>query len=153
MTFVYPNGDQSIEIYPRSEHAYQAAKTANWKEREVFRQADMEPGVAKQLGRHVTLRKGWDTLRVGVMSVVLDAKFQDPKLRTMLLDTGGKMLIEGNYWHDLFFGICFCPKHQGEGLNNLGKLLMNTRRQFQMQEHNGYTLPYMHHKIILSSGE
>ena len=38
------------------------------------------------------------------------------------------MLIEGNYWHDNYWGNCLCPKcKEIEGQNQLGKILMKVR--------------------------
>jgi hypothetical protein len=133
VTFVFPGSPAVTETYPSSEHAYQAAKTGILEERREFQRSytDLRPGMAKKMGRFVTLRKDWNSSRVSVMAYLLTAKFQNPELRERLLATAPKMLIEGNYWHDLFWGVCFCSKHQGDGLNTLGKLLMNTRRELQ----------------------
>jgi predicted NAD-dependent protein-ADP-ribosyltransferase YbiA (DUF1768 family) len=47
-------------------------------------------------------------------------------------------MIEGNWWHDNFWGDCYCNNKSGKhpeclkpGLNKLGLLLMNLRRYFQ----------------------
>jgi ribA/ribD-fused uncharacterized protein len=116
------------QVYDSTEHAYQALKTVVVRERELIRGA-FSPGEAKRIGgsESITLRKGWDGLKVGVMDRLLEIKFQVPELRQLLLDTSPKMLLEGNYWHDLMWGVCFCAKHQGDGRNVLGKLLMNQR--------------------------
>ena len=47
----------------------------------------------------------------------------------MLLATGGEELIEGNWWHDNFFGVCTCGPCDGKGKNNLGKILMRVREE------------------------
>jgi len=103
------------------EHAYQAAKTVIPEEREMIRRC-VKPGGAKRLGRSVTLRPGWDRLRIEVMTKLLMQKFSDQHLRRLLLDTGDAELIEGNDWNDTFWGVC-----RGKGKNNLGKLLMMVR--------------------------
>jgi hypothetical protein len=125
------HGNLFIEKYPSTEHAYQAAKTFNTGERAEFQREEITPGTAKRMGQLVTLRKDWSSYRMPIMARLIDIKFQQPELRQMLIDTAPKLLIEGNYWHDLFYGVCFCAKHQGEGLNNLGRLLMNKRRSLQ----------------------
>lgn len=51
-------------------------------------------------------------------------KFKDEQLKEMLLSTGNADIIEGNYWHDNFWGQCSCEKCVGKGKNNLGKILM-----------------------------
>jgi predicted NAD-dependent protein-ADP-ribosyltransferase YbiA (DUF1768 family) len=40
--------------------------------------------------------------------------------------TKEKLLIEGNYWKDTFWGIC-----DGIGKNYLGKILMEVREEFK----------------------
>ena len=44
-----------------------------------------------------------------------------------LLDTGDTELIEGNNWHDTFWGVC-----KGKGQNNLGKILMEVRKDIRL---------------------
>jgi hypothetical protein len=39
------------------------------------------------------------------------------------------MLIEGNWWHDNFYGSCTCNKCVNKGENNLGKILMKIREE------------------------
>jgi ribA/ribD-fused uncharacterized protein len=112
--------------YPSTEHAFQAAKTLDLTKRAAICIAE-SPGVAKRLGRAVTLRPDWDTLRLGVMEDLLRQKFVKPSLTKLLLATEDVVLIEGNDWHDQFWGMCFCPKHEGRGENHLGRLLMQVR--------------------------
>jgi ribA/ribD-fused uncharacterized protein len=107
--------------YPTVEHAFQALKTENATEREIVRTA-RTPGQAKKLGRRVTLRTDWNTVRVGVMKMLLEKKFSDKVLRAELLATDDAELVEGNYWNDTFWGVC-----RGRGENWLGKLLMEIR--------------------------
>ena len=110
--------------YPSVEHAFQAAKTVDRRERGVIREA-ISAGAAKRLGKKVTLRPGWDELRVKVMKELVLQKFKDyPVLRKELLDTGDAELVEGNHWHDYFWGVC-----DGRGENMLGKILMEVRSE------------------------
>jgi ribA/ribD-fused uncharacterized protein len=111
--------------YPTVEHAFQALKTENPTEREIVRTA-RTPGQAKKLGRRVTLRSDWNTVRVSVMKMLLEKKFSDKVLRSELLATGDAELVEGNYWNDTFWGVC-----RGRGENWLGKLLMEIRSSFR----------------------
>jgi hypothetical protein len=53
-------------------------------------------------------------------------KFQDPELKTKLLATGDAELIEGNWWGDVYWGVC-----NGEGRNELGKILMQVRDELR----------------------
>lgn len=110
--------------WPTVEHAYQAFKTdtSQWKE---ICQAPT-PGIAKRLGAKVIIAGNWETIKLDVMLMLLRIKFQDPELRKALRMTDGYELIEGNNWGDTFWGIC-----DGEGQNNLGKLLMKVREEIK----------------------
>lgn len=56
---------------------------------------------------------------------IVRAKFtQNKELAKRLKATGDKTLIEGNYWHDTYWGVC-----EGVGENYLGKILMNLRSE------------------------
>lgn len=124
------------QTFSTVEHAYQAAKTLDPLEREVVRNAPTA-GKAKQLGVSVTLRPDWTTeTRLRVMGGLLRQKFASDPLRSSLEHTGGAHLVEGNWWHDHFWGECTCPKHIGvvEGLNHLGRLLMDIRAENRSSE-------------------
>ena len=108
-------------MYPTVEHAYQAAKTLFIDERLAIQDCH-SPGQAKRKGRKVTLRSDWEEIKLDIMQQLVKAKFVDPKLRMLLLHTGEAELIEGNHWHDTFWGIC-----NGVGENHLGKILMRIR--------------------------
>ena len=113
------------ERYPSVEHAYQAAKTLNDIGRETIR-CCKSAGAAKRLGRCVSLRPGWDKIKLAVMMDLLRQKFSDPELKRLLLATGDAELIEGNTWGDTYWGVC-----DGKGENWLGRLLMQAREELQ----------------------
>jgi len=119
------------EDYPSVEHAYQAAKTLDKKKRMVFQFPGLKPGKAKELGSKLVLRPDWEEVKVGIMRELLIQKFYGTVLRRKLLCTGAAQLIEGNYWHDEFWGVCdgTCKRgpHEPNGLNWLGILLMEVR--------------------------
>lgn len=116
---------------PTSEHFYQAAKTLDPIEAERIVTAET-PHEAKDLGQAVEPHPDWERAKIAVMEEVLAAKFdQHPPLRAKLLDTGDEPLIEGNPWHDTFWGACTCDEHNGAGDNNLGRLLMELRARLQ----------------------
>lgn len=117
-------------VYDTSEHAYQAAKTLDKNEREMVRSAQ-GPNAAKKAGKQVTLRANWDSVKDGIMLDVLRLKFADNDLKKKLLDTGDKILVEGNHWHDNWFGVCYCDKCKGVGKNRLGQLLMKVRDEIK----------------------
>lgn len=114
--------------YPTVEHAYQAAKTLNGADRQIIKNLP-SPGQAKRFGKHVELRSDWDAVKIGVMRDLLVQKFREPVMRRKLLNTGTAKLIEGNSWGDTFWGVC-----NGEGANNLGRLLMEIRDSIREEE-------------------
>lgn len=129
-------------VYPTVEHFYQAMKTEDVECHKIIA-ALSHPAEAKKFGkgkqklygRKVVLRPDWEQLRVPFMAAGLQAKFQYPNLRYYLLLTGNELLVEGNVWHDNFWGDCSCPDCWNKpGLNNLGRLLMATRTVFQQEK-------------------
>ena len=119
------------KIFPTVEHAYQAVKTTEEDWIDKIRHAPT-PGKAKRLGRKAPLRRDWEFIRLSAMQMLLEAKFADPKLSARLVDTGTQDLIEKNYWHDNYWGVCTCTKC-AHGFNHLGKLLMSIRLQNQIR--------------------
>lgn len=114
-------------LYQSVEHAYQAAKTLDHKERKKFQVPLLPPADAKKMGRGVTLRPDWESVKLNIMLVLLRDKFYGTNpghLTEQLLDTGDAELIEGNWWGDIFWGVC-----NGIGENHLGKLLMQVREE------------------------
>ena len=107
--------------YNSTEAAFQASKTLNIEDRRRF--SKMTAGESKKEGKKLDLRKDWDSVRLKIMEDVLRLKFQDPVLNKLLRETGTVELIEGNHWHDNFWGVCD-PRI---GQNHLGKLLMKIR--------------------------
>lgn len=113
--------------WPSVEHAFQAAKTDATMWRLRIRQAPT-PGAAKRLGAQVPLRADWEDIKVNQMRALLRLKFRFAPLRTKLLQTGEAELVEGNRWHDNFWGACSCDKCTPVPKQNwLGILLMEIR--------------------------
>jgi len=116
--------------YPTSEHAFQAMKTLDPEARRRIRLAG-SPRDAKRLGRAAELREDWDEVKVQIMhEICLDKFRQNPRIRHVLLSTGDALLVEGNYWHDTFWGVCSCPECP-EGSNELGNVLMKVREELR----------------------
>jgi len=112
------------EIYPSSEHAFQAAKTVDAEDRRIIRE-EKSPGKAKRLGQQITLRDGWEEMKVWVMEEIVKNKFENnADLRILLLRTGNAKLVEENTWGDKIWGV-----YDGEGENWLGKILMKVREE------------------------
>lgn len=113
--------------YSTVEHAFQAAKTHAVEDRLKIAAA-VKPGQAKRLGRKVILRSDWEDVKVPIMTDLVRAKFAAEPLYAMgLLDTGDAYLMEGNMWHDNFWGSCTCARCEHPGANHLGIILMQVR--------------------------
>lgn len=110
--------------YPTAEHAYQSAKSPTFwgVVRFSLMTYDKTPGQVKRLGQKITLRPEWKYMKLLVMAHIVQIKFEIPELRAQLLATKDYELVEGNDWGDKFWGEC-----DGEGENNLGKILMVER--------------------------
>lgn len=114
-------------VYGNAEAAYQAQKTLSDEERLAF--TEYQAGKAKRMGRKINVRPDWEEVKVSVMREIVSAKFlQNPQLAEWLLATGDSNLIEGNTWHDTFWGV---DLETGEGQNNLGKILMEVRTKLE----------------------
>lgn len=110
--------------YPTAEHAYQASKTLDRRERlHILNQTT--PGKAKHAGRSVSLRPDWEALKLDAMENILRIKFErNSPLAGQLIATHPRRLVEGNNWNDRYWGMC-----NGTGHNHLGKLLMTIRNE------------------------
>jgi len=123
--------ENDLEVWATVEHFFQAMKTEDLQERTWVRTAET-PGEAKRLGQNVKLREGWEELKDMVMYFALEKKFNIPGFKKKLLETGNAELIEGNNWHDNYWGNCICDKCKDiEGLNKLGTMLMEIRVKHQ----------------------
>lgn len=120
-------------LWKTAEHAYQAAKTNDPNERAWIAMQET-PGKAKKAGSKkglngdkITLIDGWDDVKVDIMRIIVRRKFKlNNAIRTKLIATGDAELIEGNWWHDEFWGVC-----NGRGENHLGRILMELREEFR----------------------
>ncbi|MDR2685492.1 MAG: NADAR family protein [Rickettsiales bacterium] len=106
------------------ENAYQAAKAANEVDMRQF--VFNTPFWAKKFvdDGGLKIRSDWHDVRMAVMINLVQQKFRrNLELAKMLLATGEQELVEGNTWGDTYWGVC-----EGRGENNLGRILMMTRR-------------------------
>jgi ribA/ribD-fused uncharacterized protein len=119
--------------YPSNEHYFQAAKATNDKDREFVMSApDAKTAKARGGKNGIKCRPDWNEIRISVMEDFVRIKFQDAELRQQLLDTGDEELVEGNWWGDIFWGVC-----KGEGENHLGKILMKIRAEIRAELKGG----------------
>ncbi len=112
--------------YPTAEHAFQCAKTLDLNMQKTIRSLVM-PGMAKNIGRKAPLRPGWEQIKRGIMDDIVLAKFAEPGPQKILLSTNDDTLVEGNNWHDVVWGVCWCNTCGGVGSNWLGESLMKAR--------------------------
>lgn len=110
-------------VYRNSESAFQAQKCTLEEDKIPF--TNVYAGTAKKMGRKVNLRNDWEKVKLSEMKNIVRSKFTNNEdLRNKLVSTGNAQLIEGNYWHDTFWGVC-----NGKGENHLGKILMEIREE------------------------
>lgn len=109
------------KVYVSTEHAYQAAKTLDMKQRELIAAATT-PAQARKLGRLLNIRSDWDEVKEPIMRDLLIQKFSQDPFKAALLATGDAYLEETNHWGDVYWGVC-----NGVGQNRLGHVLMEIR--------------------------
>lgn len=125
--------------WPTVEHAFHGAKTTDQALRERIAGTPRWQD-AKALGRQLDLRPDWEQIKRRVMLDLLILKFgADPGLAGRLAVTGTAYLIEGNVWHDQFWGDCRCgqAKCAMPGRNYLGRLLAAVRITHEPLEDDG----------------
>jgi len=105
---------------------------------------DIMPGRAKRLSRELfkkIIADGDDEAeehyyvfefnKVEVMKRLLEKKFENEDLRRKLIETGNLIIIEGNTWGDVYWGVDLKKSEENmwgfEGKNMLGRLLMELR--------------------------
>ncbi|KAG5549695.1 hypothetical protein RHGRI_014857 [Rhododendron griersonianum] len=143
--------------WPSVEHYYQAHKfwgVNNAEARncaEAIRSAK-SPEEAARMGRTMQrqhpdlVRYDWESVKIDVMYRALKCKFSVyPHLNSMLLSTAGCVLVEASP-HDLFWG----GGREGEGLNYLGRLLMQLRSEFLGDSSTPDNNPITHQEIEMS---
>lgn len=113
--------------YGSNEAAFQAQKCIT--KEEMLQFTEYGPGKSKSVGRKVQLRSDWEQVKFGLMEEIVRAKFtQHPELAWRLLETGDKILVEGNHWGDTCWGV---DTRTGQGENHLGKILMKVREELK----------------------
>lgn len=126
---VHAKWDGTFTKVDTVEHAFQAAKAIRKEDFDTVCRAK-SAGEAKRLGKILKaagrIRPDWYSVNLKIMEDLLRQKFSDFELRKKLLETGDNELIEGNYWGDLFWGVC-----RGKGENHLGRLLVKIRSELR----------------------
>lgn len=120
-------------VYDSVENAYQAQKLVNPEYRKLL--ANISAVEAKHFEKNnkhkykFKTRKEFALEKLEIMKELVYIKFATNKeLRELLLATGDAYIIEGNCWHDNFYGRCSCDKCKREiKFNWLGRILMEVR--------------------------
>jgi ribA/ribD-fused uncharacterized protein len=116
--------------YKSSEHAFQAQKATNEPDRQYVADANI-PADAKRRGREILCRDDWDDVRIPEMGMVVYCKFsQNEWIRNKLCETDDAILIEGNWWHDDFWGMVKDTQGNWVGTNYLGRITTSVRNIF-----------------------
>lgn len=89
--------------------------------------ATLAPNHAKVFGRTLPLRHDWEEIKLAVMEYGLRIKFNQPKMKELLLATRDIEIVELNRWNDTYWGVNL----KGEGENNLGRLIMKIREELK----------------------
>lgn len=119
------------------EHQFQAAKTTDfWAINDILHAET--PSKAKRAGRKCALRSDWEQIKDKVMLTCLRRKFRPgTSLAKLLVGTGDQTLVEGNHWHDNYWGSCMCRKCGNKGQNKLGLALMQVREELLVRAELG----------------
>ena len=118
--------------YTNSEAAFQSAKLTDKSKRIPF--TKMSAQQSKFIGKNprlTKLRPDWNEIKDQVMyDIVRDKMMRNPWIKDLLLSTDSKIIEEGNYWNDTYWGVNI---KTGKGKNQLGKTLMKLREEFRLE--------------------
>jgi ribA/ribD-fused uncharacterized protein len=109
--------------YNNVESAFHASKYTNEAERRVLSRMSAEKVVKKSM--ECTPSIEWEESKLDIMESILLAKYdQNPNLKNRLIETEGRILINGNNKHETYWGV---DLYSWKGENHLGKILMTIR--------------------------
>lgn len=112
-------------VFPSVENAYQSYK---YPEHLRHQFVDITAAEAKRLGKLAPNfnTKKWNKIKYDLMYQLNWTKYSNnPILQEKLVMTEGCQLEERNNWHDVWWG----TDENGNGENNLGKILMRVREK------------------------
>ena len=116
--------------YPTVEHFYQSQKFVDKDYSEIIRNAKT-PKAAADFGksRKIKIKANWDEIKDDIMFIGVETKFNTHKaLKEVLLSTDDNLIIENSPF-DNYWGI----GQNGNGLNQLGTILMRIRKKFKSE--------------------
>lgn len=112
-------------VFCNAEAAFQAQKVID--EKEQYKFINLNASQARKLGKTIVLRKDWEEVKDNIMYEIVKRKFTvNKELQQKLIDTKDEELVEGNWWHDTYWGM---DSKTGIGKNKLGKILMKVREE------------------------
>ena len=119
-------------VGPTLEHDYQAAKYPHLPDLAYAILTAPTANAAKQIANknRDNKRPDWNEISLGLMWRLLCIKFgpANPGLARRLQATGNALIVEGVWWNDHHYGVCYCKRCNGKiGLNHLGLMLMEIR--------------------------
>lgn len=112
-------------VFCNAEAAFQAQKAID--EKEQYKFINLNASQARKLGKTIALREDWEEVKDNIMYEIVKRKFTvNKELKQKLIDTKDEELVEGNWWHDTYWGV---DSKTGVGKNKLGKILMKVREE------------------------
>ena len=109
--------------YGSVEAAFQSSKCVDESERKVFAGCSADKAALK--GKELVPYSGWEDDCFDLMESIQRVKFeQNPALMKKLIDTGNRLLINGNNKQETYWGV---DLYSWQGENHLGKIIMNIR--------------------------
>lgn len=112
-------------VFCNAEAAFQAQKVID--EKEQYKFINLNASQARKLGKTIVLREDWEEVKDNIMYEIVKRKFTvNKELQQKLIDTKDEELVEGNWWHDTYWGV---DSKTGIGKNKLGKILMKVREE------------------------
>lgn len=112
-------------VFCNAESAFQAQKIID--EKEQYKFINLNASQARKLGKTIVLREDWEEVKDNIMYEIVKRKFTvNKELQQKLIDTKDEELVEGNWWHDTYWGV---DSKTGIGKNKLGKILMKVREE------------------------
>jgi len=119
------------QVWPTSEHFFQAQKFAGSQHEEAIRSVK-SPMIAARIGRNRSkpIRPDWEQVKDDIMREAVRSKFsQHRDLREILLATGDALIVEhtknDSYWGD---------GGDGSGRNMLGRILAEVRAELRRSQ-------------------
>lgn len=93
-------------VFCNAEAAFQAQKVID--EKEQYKFINLNASQARKLGKTIVLREDWEEVKDNIMYEIVKRKFTvNKELQQKLIDTKDEELVEGNWWHDTYWGSRF----------------------------------------------